>query len=210
LEVHACSMVERNLPSSFREIWQEYWIVATTVIAAVFIQCTQLNDLASTVGLSSPARLIMVLMFVQLGLSHGIAYFRDCYARKRDGPMDFFPGEKVSPVMGPETWHNALRTPKKLVLAEFYSTTCPQSRSVNKAYGRLSTQFSNVHFCKISIKTCAEIANLNKIRVTPTFKLFEAGREIGSQEGWNEEWLVKTLMENGASHITESSDASKS
>ena len=72
-------------------------------------------------------------------------------------------------------------------------TWCPPCRVAAPRYGQMSIDTPNAVFLKINVDDAKEVAQKYGVKAMPTFKLFVAGKEFESVQGWSESAVKEAL-----------------
>ncbi|KAJ2720747.1 hypothetical protein GGI07_004428 [Coemansia sp. Benny D115] len=81
----------------------------------------------------------------------------------------------------------------KLVVVDFYSTTCPPCLIVDQILGGLTMQYPNVAFYKVDIGRFSEVAMQCRITATPTLQFYKKGRSINEVRGANKKGIIDAI-----------------
>ncbi|KAJ1964479.1 hypothetical protein GGI12_001399 [Dipsacomyces acuminosporus] len=81
----------------------------------------------------------------------------------------------------------------KLIVVDFYSTTCPPCRIVDGILNELAMQYPAVAFYKVDIGQFAEVAAQCRITATPTLQYFRNGRKVNEVKGANRKAIVDAI-----------------
>ncbi|KAJ2802796.1 hypothetical protein H4R20_003142 [Coemansia guatemalensis] len=93
-----------------------------------------------------------------------------------------------------EQFVNILReSAEKLVVVDFYSTTCPPCLVVDKLLNQFVTQYPNVGFYKVDVQKFSDVAMQCRITATPTLQFFRKGRSVGEVKGANRKAIVDAI-----------------
>ncbi|KAJ2304749.1 hypothetical protein IWW55_001068 [Coemansia sp. RSA 2706] len=82
---------------------------------------------------------------------------------------------------------------EKLVVVDFYSTTCPPCLVVDQILGQLASQYPTVAFYKVDVKKFSDVAMQCRISATPTLQFFRKGRSINEVKGANKTAIVQAI-----------------
>lgn len=75
----------------------------------------------------------------------------------------------------------SLRKNNTFVFVDFYATWCKPCKKIEPTIIDLSTQYSNVVFCKVDVDHAKDITSKYKIKCMPTFLLFTEGKYIRTE-----------------------------
>ncbi|KAJ2780937.1 hypothetical protein H4R18_003184 [Coemansia javaensis] len=81
----------------------------------------------------------------------------------------------------------------KLVVVDFYSTTCPPCRVVDQMLTQLAREYPNVGFYKVDIGQFPDVAAQCRITATPTLQFYRRARTVGEVRGANKEAIVDAI-----------------
>ncbi|KAI8320757.1 DUF1000-domain-containing protein [Martensiomyces pterosporus] len=81
----------------------------------------------------------------------------------------------------------------KLVVVDFYSTTCPPCRIVDGILDELTSQYLTVAFYKVDVGRFAEVAAQCRITATPTLQYFRNARKVNEVKGANKKAIVDAI-----------------
>ncbi|KAJ1642349.1 hypothetical protein LPJ64_005800 [Coemansia asiatica] len=81
----------------------------------------------------------------------------------------------------------------KLIVVDFYSTTCPPCLIVDQILGTLSMQYPSVGFYKVDIGRFSDVAMQCRITATPTLQFYRKGRTISEVRGANQKAIVDAI-----------------
>ncbi|KAJ1730310.1 hypothetical protein LPJ61_003081 [Coemansia biformis] len=82
---------------------------------------------------------------------------------------------------------------EKLVVVDFYSTTCPPCRVVDQMLGQFVNEYPNVGFYKVDIGKFPDVAAQCRITATPTLQFYRRGRAVGEVRGANKKAIVDAI-----------------
>lgn len=71
----------------------------------------------------------------------------------------------------------------KLVIADFYSPTCPHCRNMEPIFNQLAAENKDITFIKINTTKLSPLSREYKVRSMPTFIFFKNGANISSSVG---------------------------
>jgi thiol-disulfide isomerase/thioredoxin len=96
-----------------------------------------------------------------------------------------------------EDFDKVVGDPDKLVIVEFYTTSCVSCRAIAPVYAKLSkdTELDAV-FTKLNAQTNSVIAQRYGIQGTPTFKFFCGGEPIGEIVGAVNPSIIKNQIKD--------------
>ena len=85
--------------------------------------------------------------------------------------------------------------PNKLTVVDFYATWCPPCKAAVPIYAGMSDEFKSrgVHFFKVDVDKCRDIATREEIRAMPTFKVYKGGKCLETIQGWSELGLREAI-----------------
>ncbi|KAJ2082262.1 hypothetical protein H4R24_001708 [Coemansia sp. RSA 988] len=93
-----------------------------------------------------------------------------------------------------EQFVNILReSAEKLVVVDFYSTTCPPCLVVDKLLNQFASEYPTVSFYKVDVKRFSEVAMQCRITATPTLQFFRKGRSVGEVKGANKKAIIDAI-----------------
>ncbi|KAJ2607821.1 hypothetical protein H4S08_004689 [Coemansia sp. RSA 1365] len=82
---------------------------------------------------------------------------------------------------------------EKLVVVDFYSTTCPPCLVVDKLLNQFVSQYPNVGFYKVDVKRFSDVAMQCRVTATPTLQFFRKGRSINEVKGANRKAIIDAI-----------------
>ncbi|CAG8474284.1 3551_t:CDS:2 [Paraglomus occultum] len=89
----------------------------------------------------------------------------------------------VKQVSSLSEFREALNTPKKLVVVDFFAHWCGPCKVIAPKVEGLSKTFRHVTFLKVDVDASKDIATAEKISAMPTFKFYKDGQEIAKIVG---------------------------
>ncbi|KAJ2056875.1 hypothetical protein GGI17_005966 [Coemansia sp. S146] len=95
----------------------------------------------------------------------------------------------------------------KLVVVDFYSTTCPPCRVVDGILNQLAMQYPNVGFYKVDIARFPDVSEKCQITATPTLQFFRKGKMIDMLRGADKQAIVKKVEAHSNGDGTENAKA---
>jgi thioredoxin 1 len=98
----------------------------------------------------------------------------------------------------------AVNDPERLVIVEFYSTTCPNCTAIAPVYAKLSEDKElDASFTKLNTQKAPAIAQRYGIMGTPTFKFFCKGEPVGEIVGAVNAVIIKNQIKEYMRHRRE-------
>ena len=79
------------------------------------------------------------------------------------------------------------------LIVDFYAPWCPPCRTAAPIFGQMSIDTPNAVFLKVNVDDAKEVAQKQGVKAMPTFKLFVAGEEFKSIQGWNKTEVAEAL-----------------
>lgn len=102
------------------------------------------------------------------------------------------------------TFTEVVNNPDKLVIVEFYTTTCPNCRAMEPVFYDLAVELSDIAvFARINAQAHMSIAMAHGIMGVPAFKFFCQGRTIAEDVGA----MHATLLRNTVKDLVRRSSA---
>ena len=84
-----------------------------------------------------------------------------------------------------EQFQSTLKT-NQWVIVDFYADWCGPCKRFAPTFETLSSEISNVHFCKVNSDNLDNVCSQFNISALPTFVLIHNGKEVGRESGANE------------------------
>lgn len=116
-----------------------------------------------------------------------------------------------------EKWKEKVLQSEKPVIVDFWHENCAYCRELNPIFEDLATEFEDVTFFKLNIRTSEknfQIARKYGIMGTPTLKFFCKGRTVGEIVGFRPKQQlkeeIKKTIENTEICLKKSTQLSKS
>lgn len=81
----------------------------------------------------------------------------------------------------------------KLVVVDFYSTTCPPCLIVDSILAQLVNQYPTVSFYKVDVQRFGEVSAQCRITATPTVQFFRKGCSVGEVRGADKNKIISTI-----------------
>ncbi|KAJ1986798.1 hypothetical protein GGI25_000995 [Coemansia spiralis] len=81
----------------------------------------------------------------------------------------------------------------KLVVIDFYSTTCPPCLVADQILSQLANQYPAVGFYKVDIGRFSDVAMQCRITATPTIQFYKKGRMLTEVRGANQKGIVDAI-----------------
>lgn len=101
-------------------------------------------------------------------------------------------------------YNDTLKSTEKLVIVEFYTSTCPNCQSIAPTYTELSKELQHYAiFTKVNAEINTSIASHNGIMGVPTFKFFCKTRPIGELVGSVNATLLRNTIKDLIKHRNE-------
>jgi thiol-disulfide isomerase/thioredoxin len=98
----------------------------------------------------------------------------------------------------------AAETSDKLVIVEFFNTTCPSCQAIAPVYSALSKELGeHAVFAKVNAQQNMELAMRFGIMATPTFKFFCKGMPVGELVGAVNETMLRNTIKDLIRHRSE-------
>ncbi|KAJ2648034.1 hypothetical protein IWW40_004238 [Coemansia sp. RSA 1250] len=82
---------------------------------------------------------------------------------------------------------------ERLVVVDFYSTTCPPCLAMDKLLEQLAPRYPTVSFYKVDIMRFTDIAIQCRVTATPTLQFFRKGRSINEIQGGSKKAVVNAI-----------------
>lgn len=91
-------------------------------------------------------------------------------------------GSSVKEISSKDAFDKAIKQ-NKLVIADFYSPTCPHCRNMEPIFNQLAAANKDIKFIKINTTKLSPLAREYKVRSMPTFIFFRNGASVSSNVG---------------------------
>jgi thioredoxin 1 len=92
----------------------------------------------------------------------------------------------------------------KLIIVEFYTTTCPNCRAIAPVYSKMSQELEKeAVFAKINVEVNTKIATRFGIMGVPTFKFFCKNQPIGGIVGSINSTMLRNTIKDYVKHRLE-------
>jgi thioredoxin 1 len=91
-----------------------------------------------------------------------------------------------------EQFLNTLKS-NQWVIVDFYADWCGPCKRFAPTFETLSSEISNVHFCKVNSDHLDNVCSQFNVTALPTFVLIHNGKEVGRESGANETTVRKLL-----------------
>jgi thiol-disulfide isomerase/thioredoxin len=102
------------------------------------------------------------------------------------------------------SFHEILNSTDKLIIVEFYTTTCPNCRAIAPVYTELSEELQKeALFAKVNSQLNAELAMRYGIMGVPTFKFFCKTKPIGELVGAIHATILRNTIKDLIKHRNE-------
>jgi thioredoxin-like negative regulator of GroEL len=109
-----------------------------------------------------------------------------------------------------DSFDTTLRKTEKLVVVQFYTSTCAECKAVAPVYEEISGEMGeNAEFAKMDAQENMSIAIQYGIMATPTFKFFCGGRPAGEIVGAVNATLLRNTIKDMIRHRHECSKSTK-
>lgn len=106
--------------------------------------------------------------------------------------------------MDQESFSSLIKKTDKLVIVEFYTTTCPNCRAIEPVYQQLSKELQNkAAFAKVNAQSHTVLASSYGVRGVPTFKFFCKGRPVAEIVGAVNETILRNTIKDLIRHKLE-------
>ena len=103
-----------------------------------------------------------------------------------------------------ESLSSLVRTSDRLVIVEFYTSTCPNCRAIEPVYQHLSQELGReAVFARVNAGVHVATATSYGVRGVPTFKFFCKGRPISEIVGAINETLLRNTIKALVRHRLE-------
>merc|ERR1719189_689727 len=109
-------------------------------------------------------------------------------------PFPEYEGHKIHSIETVAQWKAAVKE-HDYVFADFYGTHCPPCRQASPIFGKLSTEYPNVHFVKVNSSTASEVFKLNEVSAMPTFIFYKNKIKRETIVGWKRKKVEKCLRQ---------------
>ena len=98
----------------------------------------------------------------------------------------------------------AMEGEDRLVIVEFYTSTCPSCRAIEPVYGQLSDELGkDALFTKLNAETSPLAARKYGVMGVPTFKFFCRGKPIGEIVGAVNATMLRNTVKDHIRHRAE-------
>jgi thioredoxin-like negative regulator of GroEL len=112
-------------------------------------------------------------------------------------------GDKIRDLGGNE-FDETINETDKLVIVQFYTTTCPNCKAVAPVYSKLSSEHDlDAVFAQLNVENNAAIASRYGVMGVPTFKFFCKGNPIGELVGAINATLLRNTIKDLIRHRNE-------
>ncbi|UCE36977.1 MAG: thioredoxin [Thermoplasmata archaeon] len=102
------------------------------------------------------------------------------------------------------SFDETLKTTDKLIIVEFYTTTCPNCRAIAPIYAELSEELENeAVFTKLNTEQNMNVAARYGIMGVPTFKFFCKEKPIGEVVGTIPTTMLRNTIKDYIRHRLE-------
>ncbi len=102
------------------------------------------------------------------------------------------------------SFDDTLNSTEKLIIVEFYTTTCPNCQAIAPVYANLSKELSSdALFSQVNAQTNMELASRYGVMGVPTFKFFCQKRPIGEIVGEVNATILRNTIKDFIKHRTE-------
>jgi thioredoxin-like negative regulator of GroEL len=92
----------------------------------------------------------------------------------------------------------------KLIIVEFYTTTCPNCRAITPVYEKMSLELEKeAVFARINVEVNTEVATRYGIMGVPTFKFFCKNQPIGGIVGSINATMLRNTIKDYVRHRLE-------
>jgi len=109
------------------------------------------------------------------------------------------------------SFHRTLKGTKKLVIVEFYTTSCSNCKAIEPVYRELSNELSkDAIFTRIDSQMHNEVATTFGIMGVPTFKFFCRNKPIGEIVGAVNATILRNTIKDLIRHRNECVEKSTS
>jgi len=99
------------------------------------------------------------------------------------------------------SFDETLKNPDKLIIVEFYNTTCPNCAAIAPIYADLSEEFKKeVLFTKLNVEKNMSIAARYGVMSVPTFKFFCKETPIGEIVGTVPTTMLRNTIKDYIRH----------
>ena len=103
-----------------------------------------------------------------------------------------------------ESFSSLIEKTDKLVIVEFYTTTCPNCRAIEPVYQQLSKELQDkAEFTRVNAQFHAVLASSYGVRGVPTFKFFCKGRPVWEIVGAVNETILRNTIKDLIRHRLE-------
>ncbi len=103
-----------------------------------------------------------------------------------------------------KSFDEILKDSDKLIIVEFYTTTCPNCRAIAPVYSELAKELQkNAIFAKINAQNNSELSMRYGIMGVPTFKFFCQGKPIGELVGAIHATVLRNTIKDLIKHRME-------
>ena len=102
------------------------------------------------------------------------------------------------------SFHSIVQAHEKLVVVEFYTTTCPNCAAIEPVYEELAWELHRyASFARINAQVHVDVAQRFGILGVPTFKFFCKKRPIGDIVGAVNATILRNTIKDFIKHRTE-------